>query len=161
MRIYFMSLFCISGTIKLRLEQIQMDFLWEGGALEWKPDMVKWVIICLDKRKGGLRARNLLSFNRALLHKWSWRYVEERRAFWQKVINGKYGDDDDGWRSREVRDGYGVGLWKAIRKNWNILSSRVAYLVGNRRRVRFWTDKWCGDELLRVSFPFLFALAHS
>ena len=30
--------------------------------------------------------------------------------------------------------------------------------MGNGR-VRFWMDKWCGDELLRISFSLLFALA--
>ena len=49
-------------------------------------------------------------------------------------------------------DGYGVGLWKAIRKYWNILSSRVAFLLGNGRRVKFWKDKWCGDKQLSI-FP--------
>ena len=32
---------------------------------------------------------------------------------------------------------YGVGLWKSIRKEWNYLSGRLAYQVGNGQRVRF------------------------
>ena len=31
--------------------------------------------------------------------------------------------------------------------------------MGNERRLKFWKDKWCGDEPLSVSFPSLFALA--
>ena len=57
-----------------------------------------------------------------------------------------------------MRDGYEVGLWKTIQKDWHILGSRIAYTMGNGR-VRFWMDKWCGDELLRISFSLLFALA--
>ena len=38
--IYFMSLFSIPRRIILRLEHIQRDFLWEGGALERKPHLV-------------------------------------------------------------------------------------------------------------------------
>lgn len=41
------------------------------------------------------------------------------------------------------------------------MGSRVAFLVRNGRRVRFWLDKWCGDKSLRVFVPSLFALATS
>ncbi|RVX00233.1 hypothetical protein CK203_026687 [Vitis vinifera] len=36
---------------------------------------------------------------------WVWRYAANTRAFWQKVISGKYREEDGGWRSCEVRDG--------------------------------------------------------
>ena len=32
---------------------------------------------------------------------------------------------------------------------------------GNGRRVKFWKDKWCGEEPLCMSFPSLYALALS
>ena len=35
----------------------------------------------------------------------------------------------------------------------------LSFTVGNGRRIKFWKDKWCGDELLCVLFPSLFALA--
>ena len=54
-----------------------------------------------------------------------------------------------------------MGLWKAIRKELNLLSNRIIFLVANGRRVRFWKDKWCGDDALCVSFSSLFALAVS
>ena len=53
--------------------------------------------------------------NIALLSKWNWRFANEREAFWKQVISYKYGEEDGGWRSREVSERYGVGLWKAIR----------------------------------------------
>ena len=34
-----------------------------------------------------------------------------------------------------------------------------SFLVGNRRRVKFWKVKWCGDEPLRCTFPSLYTLA--
>ena len=33
-----------------------------------------------------------------------------------KVIFGKYGVEEGGWCSLEVKEGYGMGLWKATRK---------------------------------------------
>ena len=33
------------------------------------------------------------------------------------MIRGKDGEEQGGWCSQEVREGYGVGLWKEIRKD--------------------------------------------
>ena len=52
-----------------------------------------------------------------------------------------------------MRVGYGVGLWKAITNEWNLLSDKIAFEGGNGRRVSFWKDKWYGDEALCVFFP--------
>ncbi|RVW35005.1 putative ribonuclease H protein [Vitis vinifera] len=50
--IYFMFTLSMPRMVRLRLEHINRDFLWTGGALEQKPHLVRWVTICLDKRKG-------------------------------------------------------------------------------------------------------------
>ena len=42
--------------------------------------------------------------------------------------------------------------------DWDFMGSRILFLVGNGRRVRFWRDRWYGDSPLCVSFPSLFAL---
>ena len=60
-----------------------------------------------------------------------------------------------------MRERFGVGLWKAIRKEWKYLSGRLAYQVGNGQRMRFWLDKWCGYEPLSESFPSSFTLSMS
>ena len=70
----------------------------------------------------------------------------------------KYGEERGGWCSREVRDGYSVGLSKAIRKEWHIVDSRLAFVVDNGQRMKFWKDKWCGALPSCDSFPTLFAL---
>ena len=69
MPIYVMSLLCIPRVVRLRLKQIQKDFLWGEGALVRKPHLVKWVVVCLDKSKGVLGVRCLSILNRALLCK--------------------------------------------------------------------------------------------
>ena len=50
-----------------------------------------------DKRKGGLGVRCLFKLNRALLGKWSWRFVEERGNLWNQVSSRKYGVEEEGW----------------------------------------------------------------
>ena len=71
MPIYLMSLLPMPRVVRLRLEKIQRDFLWGGGALEKRPHLVKWVVVCSHKKKGSLGIRNLSILNRALLCKWS------------------------------------------------------------------------------------------
>ena len=51
MPIYFMSLFYLPRKVRLRLEKIQRDFLWGGGALVKRPHLVKWNLVCLGKKK--------------------------------------------------------------------------------------------------------------
>ncbi|RVW46482.1 ADP-ribosylation factor [Vitis vinifera] len=134
MPIYLMSLMRMPRVVKLRLEKIQRDFLWGGGALEKRPHLVKWAIVCSDKKKGGLGIRNLSILNRALLCKWSWRYAVERESLWKLVISRKFGEEGGGWSSREVREGYGVGFWKEIRKEGSLLLKNITFSVGDGRR---------------------------
>ena len=91
-----------------------MDFPWGGGALEKRPNLVKWVVVCSHKKKGGLGIRNLSILNRAPLCKWSWRFAVERESLWKLIISRKFGEKDGGWSSCEVREGFGVGFWKDI-----------------------------------------------
>ena len=87
--------------MRLRLEKIQRDFLWGGGTLDSKPHLVKWDIICSNRRMGGLGVRRLHSLNKALFCKWIWRFASEREAFWRQIISGKYGDLEGGWCSKK------------------------------------------------------------
>ena len=72
--------FCNPKKVKLRLEKIQRDFLRGGGTLEKKPHLVSWSIVCTCKRKRGLSIRSLSFLNRALLGKWSCRYVVDGKV---------------------------------------------------------------------------------
>lgn len=54
-------------------------------------------------------------FSKALLGKWLWRFASENESLWKRIIVRKYGEEERGWYTRESRDGYRVGLQKAIR----------------------------------------------
>ena len=62
-----------------------------------KPHLVKWAIVCSNKRKGGLGVRCLSKINRAFLGKWSWHFAEERGTLWKQVISKKFGVEEGGW----------------------------------------------------------------
>ena len=116
---------------------------------------------CVHKEKqGGLGCRCLSSLRKALLCKWSWRYANEKGTFLIQVTEEKYGKGG-GWWSCKVRNRYGIGLWKAIRKNGDTFYGIASFSFKNERRVKFWKERWCGDKLLCVSFSSLDALTVS
>ena len=55
-----------------------------------------------------------------------------------------------------MRDSYGMGLWKDIRKGWEGFLLRTSIRIGNGRLVRFWWDIWVRDFKLKDLFPLLF-----
>ena len=66
---------------------------------------------------------------------------------------------EGGWTTREVRDSYGLGLWKDIKKGWEEFLLRTNFRIGNDRHTRFWWDIWVGDSKLKDLFPTLFRIA--
>ncbi|RVW92408.1 putative ribonuclease H protein [Vitis vinifera] len=159
MPVYQMSLFRMPKSVARRLEKLQRDFLWGGGNLERKAHLVKWEVVCGDKEKGGLGIRKLTLLNKALLGKWTWRFVCEKEALWKQVLMAKYGQEDFGWRTKKAVGAFGVGVWKEILKEAGWCWENLAFKVGKGNKIRFWTDLWCGDTVLSQSFPHLFTLA--
>ena len=156
--IYCLSLFRMPASICSRLEKIQREFLWSGGSLAKKTHLVNWKTVCSEKKKGGLGLRRFSILNKALMCKWCWRFANERDSLWRKVIRSKFGEDYGGWSSGEIKGGFGVGLWKEIRKEWTHLFQNTYLDLGNGSRISFWKDAWCGEEALSLMFPNLFRL---
>ena len=74
-----------------RLEKIQRDFLWGGDVLEKKPHLANWSFVCDDKKEGGLGICSLVALSKALLGKWSYRFVEKRESFGNKSSSTNLG----------------------------------------------------------------------
>ncbi|RVW81120.1 hypothetical protein CK203_044688 [Vitis vinifera] len=154
----------VEERFRKRLSLWKRQYLSKGGRLTLIKSTFSSLPIYLMSlfvipQKGGLGSRSLVALNKALLGKWSWKFAVERNSLWKQVIIKKYGVEEGGWCSREVRGAYGVGVWKAIRKHWENIRSRSRLIVGNGRKVKFWKDLWCEDQALKDAFPNLFKLA--
>ena len=125
--------------------------------MESKPHLVKWDTVYSDKRKGGLGVRRLSTLNRVLLCKWNWCFANERETLWKHVISRKFREEEGGWYTSEVREGFGVGFWKEIRNEGSLLQNKVVFSVGGGRKMKFWKDKWYGNFTLCNFFPSLYA----
>ena len=138
--IYYLSLFCMPQKVCARLERIQRQILCGGGSLEKNPQLVKWVTVCTEKKKWRLGLRSFSKLNKALLCKWSWRFANERNALWRNVVSGKFGETFGGWHTYDIRGGFGVGLWKEIKKEWPLFLENVVFSISDGRRINFWKD---------------------
>ena len=107
-----MSLFRISSLACKRLEKIKRDFLWGGGNLEKKPQLVNWATVCTDKKVGDWGVRGLHKLNKALLGKWIWRFANERNSLWREAIRREFGE----MRGDGVRGSVGIVLGQACGK---------------------------------------------
>ncbi|RVX00507.1 putative ribonuclease H protein [Vitis vinifera] len=142
--IYNMSLFRMPKSVANRLEKLQRDFLWGGGSLERKVHLIKWEVVCTQKKKGDLGIRKIDPLNKALLGKWLWRFAVEKDNLWKLVIGVKYGQEEFGWRTKEARGTYGVGVWKEILKEakwcWDNIKFKLFELAVHRNATV--NEKW-------------------
>ena len=79
--IYYLSLFRMPQIVCARLERIQRQFLWGGSVPEKKISLVRWAMVCSEKKKGGIGLKSLSKLNKALLCKWSWRFANDQNAY--------------------------------------------------------------------------------
>ncbi|KAF5932279.1 hypothetical protein HYC85_028450 [Camellia sinensis] len=80
-------------SVAMWLDRLQRDFLWGSGGDKFRYHLVDWRRICQFKQVGGSGVRQLVTFNKALLGKWLWRFALEQDRLWRRVIASKLGLD--------------------------------------------------------------------
>lgn len=163
--IYFMSLFNMPSCVVKELEKLQSRFLWGGGELQKKVNLVSWSKISICKERGGLGIKNLKLMNECLLLKWWWRFGVEKDALWRKVICCRYKLDVFSWLP-SVESGTASIVWRDIclagQRDGNlsaIFLANAKIVVGNGRTTRFWHDIWVGGLSLQSAFPSIFRIS--
>ena len=105
--------------------------------------------VCLPIKLGGLGIRIVVLFNQALLGKWLWHYGHEVTHLWRRVISTKYGEDQGGWCTKVCKRTHGCGLWRSIHEGCESFSKHSSFVVGEGTHIRFWHDRWIGDNTLK------------
>jgi len=120
----------------------------------------------LDKGVGGLGVRTLREFNLALLGKWCWRQITDRKGLWFRLLAARYGLEGGRikaggrevyvwWREMtRIRDGE-----RAASGNWYVDNVRLK--TENGLETLFWLDRWLGEVPLRLRYPRLFELSEN
>ena len=115
--------------------------------------------MCTLIANGGLGIRKLTTFNKVLLGKWLWCFRVEGTWVWRRVVTLKFGEEWGGWTFKLVRGVHGCSLWKGICLGWEAFSKNTQLEIGVRNRVKFWHDRWCGDQPLQLTFLVLYKIA--
>ncbi|KAK1277804.1 hypothetical protein QJS04_geneDACA023754 [Acorus gramineus] len=150
--VFFMSIFKVPVGVLQKLEGLRRRFLWSRVHGEGcKSHLVRWDLVCSRRYLGGAGVSHLGDLNKALLSKWRWRWLSNRRLLWCRLLETRFGD------------GVPTNPFSAISPRvsftwWNILSAIEGFLdaiqwkVGDGRTIRFWHDVWLRDSLLKEQF---------
>ena len=68
--IYHMPMYLLPQTITQQLDKQRRTFFWQGGGTKRKYHLVKWEVICKNKKKGGIGVKDIRKMNLSLLCKW-------------------------------------------------------------------------------------------
>ncbi|GJV24883.1 RNA-directed DNA polymerase, eukaryota, reverse transcriptase zinc-binding domain protein [Tanacetum coccineum] len=108
------------------------------------------------------RVSSFYALNRALLFKWVWRFCTQQSALWTKIIKGIHGEDEK--IGKHVRSHH-PSLWldivkevQHIQRQGTDLMGFIHRKMGNGVDIRFWEDKWRGDNTFQSDFPRMYAL---
>jgi hypothetical protein len=164
--IFYLSYLKLPVQVWKQIRRMQREFLWGSRRGIKKVSWIKWDIVCLPKKKGGLGVRDIRVVNISLLAKWRWRLLFDDQTVWKEVLKNKYGqgvigstdigDDCKPWfASLWWRDVCSIG--NNLFTNW--FSAGVTKTVGNGRNTLFWRDKWAAGVPLQVQFPRLFSIS--
>lgn len=151
--VYYLFVFSILIKVANELEQMQRDFLWEGGGSK-NDHLLSWNEVCKPKSMGGggLGIENITLKNKFLLGKWIWRFTLEESSLWHSLILCKYGSNKNEWDSKPNPPSRASVIWKCIFATYPLVYYHLSVIIGNGNRIRSWIDVWIGDSPL-FSFP--------
>ncbi|XP_026410545.1 uncharacterized protein LOC113305757 [Papaver somniferum] len=78
-----------AGSVEKKLNKLMRNFLWDSTEERIRMFWVSWLKICKPKHLGGLGIQNLRCTSKALKAKWVWRYVNEKRDLWRRIVQQK------------------------------------------------------------------------
>ncbi|KAJ0547822.1 hypothetical protein HanIR_Chr08g0376521 [Helianthus annuus] len=160
---YFFYLYKAPVRVVKDLEKLIRKFLWGGNNDGAKLHWVAWDRIASPSWAGGIGLCSLGIINKALLAKWGWRYKNESKSFWVKVINTLHRHKFC-WEFLPFKSSLN-GVWRNIVKvcsnqvgDNHSLSCFMRGDLGNGRELMFWLHPWLLPTPLKDELPSLFHL---
>ena len=114
---------------------------------------------------GGLGVGNIMHKNLILLFKWWWRFSESNNTQWKRILQSVHEIQGVKASSKTFSKAKG-GTWSQLLSNDTdttkiraIIEEGMIVRIGNGESVRFWHDSWCEAEILKRTFPRMFAIS--
>lgn len=143
-----MSIYLFPQTTVEALEKQRRSFFWQGGGQKRKYHLVKWEVICKNKKKGGLGIKNIRKMNISLLCKWWWKLKNED-GIWQDLIKAKYLRNELVNTVKVKFDDSPV--WKDIMKVKHLYLRGRKVKSNNGKKTLFWLDPWLEEIPLCIT----------
>lgn len=87
--VYHMSFFKMPNKVIGDVVKLQRNFLWHNVGEKKGVDWIRWSIIFKKKYEGGLGVKDMAKFNKALLTKWLWRFLNKNEPIWKRDSQGQ------------------------------------------------------------------------
>ncbi|KAJ0946971.1 putative RNA-directed DNA polymerase [Helianthus annuus] len=112
---YYLSLFAAPKGVIKKLEKIRRDFIWGKSINGHKIRWIKWDLLMLARKIGGMGLGNVQSFNYAMLTKWWWRLKAFPNHLWAEVVKAIHGGNFSSSADQIIPVNKSVtGVWKDI-----------------------------------------------
>ncbi|KAM5574961.1 hypothetical protein ABKV19_014083, partial [Rosa sericea] len=126
-----------------RVQGWMRNFFWNGDPIKSGSALVAWSTVCSPKSQGGLGLKNLFALNRSLLLKRCWE-VASKASTSARFLHDRFlqvGLHPCSYYKKSA-------IWLGLKKLWPMLLVRVQWILGDGSTIRFWKDKWLGEELI-------------
>ncbi|XP_019163512.1 PREDICTED: uncharacterized protein LOC109159858 [Ipomoea nil] len=118
-------------------------YWWDSGGdrrIHWKA----WDKLCVPKKYGGLRFKDLRAFNLAMLGKQAWRMLTKPDSLVARVYKAQYFPKGTFF---DTQIGNSLSFcWRSIMAAKSIICSGVRRRIGNGETTFIWTHPWLQDE---------------
>lgn len=100
------------------------------------------------KELGGLGIPDMRNLIMSLLGSWIFRYGLQSDNIWTKIVDHKYNTNKPNILS--CGSTAVSPFWKGVK--WALKAARmgIKWLVGDRKKIRFWEEQWFGNSSLAI-----------
>ena len=100
---------------------------------------------------GGMRFKDLVKFNEAMLAKQSWHLLNDHNSLFYRVFKAKYFPRGSIFEAKASSGSY---AWQSVLKVRNVISPRMLWRVGDGKNIRIYDDNWIpGTNSARILSP--------
>ncbi|GJT95488.1 RNA-directed DNA polymerase, eukaryota, reverse transcriptase zinc-binding domain protein [Tanacetum coccineum] len=160
--LYHMSMFRVPKKVIQLMETIRSRFFNGADSTIRKHSWVSWKKTMASKDTGGLGVASLFALNRALMFKWIWRFITQKKSLWARVIKAIHGPD--GKIGKKVNASY-PSTWLSIIHEMGVMQFKgidilnyIKQKCGDGSSTSFWKDTLRGEIAFKELFPRLYML---
>ena len=118
---------------------------------EWKIHWINCQKLCIQKIKGGMRFRDISTFNLAMLARQAWRLIHHNQSLFYRVYKAKYFPNGS-FLMAELGSNPSY-VWRSLLATRDVTWERSTWQVGDGRMVGVTSHKWLPNTPIFLHEP--------